>query len=227
MRLPALLRAGHPGPVVAVTLVGAGLAAASGRSGWQIVSVFVTVALGQFSVAWSNDAIDASRDADAGRGDKPVAAGELSRGLAFGLAVAAAAIATGTALFVGVQGIYHIIAVVVAWLYNHPLKNTMFSVLPYAVSFGLLVAYADAEPRPGMIAAGALLGAAAHFANVLPDLEDDAKTGVRGLPHRLGAFGSQVAAAVLLLGSGVLAGYRIDNFVGPVIIAVSVAFAIT
>ena len=34
---------------------------------------------------------------------------------------------------------------------------------------------------------------------MLPDLADDAATGVRGLPHRLGAAGSQVAAAGLLL----------------------------
>ncbi|MEJ1231435.1 MAG: hypothetical protein WDM88_13540 [Galbitalea sp.] len=31
---------------------------------------------------------------------------------------------------------------------------------------------------------GGLLGAAGHFANTLPDLDDDATTGVRGLPHR-------------------------------------------
>ena len=34
---------------------------------------------------------------------------------------------------------------------------------------------------------------------MLPDLADDAATGVRGLPHHLGALGSSVAAAVLLL----------------------------
>ncbi|MGH3680824.1 MAG: UbiA family prenyltransferase, partial [Natronosporangium sp.] len=39
----------------------------------------------------------------------------------------------------------------------------------------------------------------AHFANVLPDLADDAATGVRGLPHRLGAIGSALAATGLLL----------------------------
>jgi 4-hydroxybenzoate polyprenyltransferase len=47
--------------------------------------------------------------------------------------------------------------------------------------------------------AGALLGAGAHFANVLPDLDDDARTGVRGLPHLLGPGGSRLAAAGLLL----------------------------
>ena len=46
-------------------------------------------------------------------------------------------------------------------------------------------------------------GAGAHFANVLPDLDDDARTGVRGLPHRLGAARSAVAAAGLLLAATV------------------------
>jgi 4-hydroxybenzoate polyprenyltransferase len=44
-----------------------------------------------------------------------------------------------------------------------------------------------------------LLGSAAHFANTLPDLEDDAATGVRGLPHRLGRGPSIALAALLLL----------------------------
>jgi 4-hydroxybenzoate polyprenyltransferase len=56
-------------------------------------------------------------------------------------------------------------------------------------------------PPAWLVAAGALLGGGAHFANVLPDLADDAATGVRGLPHRLGPAGSSVVAAVLLLGA--------------------------
>ena len=49
------------------------------------------------------------------------------------------------------------------------------------------------------MAAGALLGAGAHFANTLPDLDDDARTGVRGLPHRLGRARSTAVAAACLL----------------------------
>ena len=81
----------------------------------------------------------------------------------------------------------------------------MFSVVPYLVAFGLMPAFVvvalPGHPAPPawLVAAGALLGGGAHFANVLPDLADDAATGVRGLPHRLGALGSAVAAAVLLL----------------------------
>jgi 4-hydroxybenzoate polyprenyltransferase len=54
------------------------------------------------------------------------------------------------------------------------------------------------RPPWWLVAAGALLGAGAHFANVLPDLDDDARTGVRGLPHRLGWRMSALAAGGLL-----------------------------
>ena len=54
-----------------------------------------------------------------------------------------------------------------------------------------------------MVAGGAL-GAAAHLANVAPDLEDDLATGVRGLPHRLGPRVSAVACALLLGGASIV-----------------------
>jgi protoheme IX farnesyltransferase len=89
----------------------------------------------------------------------------------------------------------------------------VFSVVPYLVSFGALAAFV-ALGRPGspappwwLVAAGALLGGGAHFANVLPDLADDARTGVRGLPHRLGPTGSWVAAGSLLLGATALLAF--------------------
>jgi len=50
-----------------------------------------------------------------------------------------------------------------------------------------------------MVGAAATLGIAAHFLNVLPDLDDDAATGVGGLPHRLGAVRSRVIATALLV----------------------------
>jgi 4-hydroxybenzoate polyprenyltransferase len=49
-----------------------------------------------------------------------------------------------------------------------------------------------------LVAAGAALGGAAHAANVAPDVADDLATGVRGLPHRIGAVPSAVAGALLL-----------------------------
>src|SRR2546421_255165 len=50
-----------------------------------------------------------------------------------------------------------------------------------------------------MVLAGGLLGGGAHFVNVLPDIADDTRTGVRGLPQRLGPTGSWLAGGALLL----------------------------
>jgi 4-hydroxybenzoate polyprenyltransferase len=44
----------------------------------------------------------------------------------------------------------------------------------------------------------------AHLANVLPDLEDDAATGVRGLPHRLGRTRTSLLAPVVLVAATAL-----------------------
>jgi len=56
-----------------------------------------------------------------------------------------------------------------------------------------------------MVAAGGLLGVGAHLVNVLPDLEDDRSTGVRGLPHLLGRTRAGVLApAVLVLASALV-----------------------
>jgi len=49
-----------------------------------------------------------------------------------------------------------------------------------------------------------LLGISAHFANALPDLLDDAETGVRGLPQILGPRASGLVTAATLLGATVL-----------------------
>ena len=82
----------------------------------------------------------------------------------------------------------HLVAVLLAWGYDLGLKSTVWSVVPYTVSFGLLPAFVTlglpGAPWPPWwaTAAGALLGAGAHFANVLPDLDDDLATGVLGLP---------------------------------------------
>jgi 4-hydroxybenzoate polyprenyltransferase len=147
-----------------------------------------------------------------GRAAKPVAVGRV-QAETVGTAAAVAALATvPLSMLSGLPaGTLHVLAVASAWSYNLRLKSTAVSVLPYAVSFGLLPAFVTAglpgHPVVGwLVAAGALLGSGAHFANVLPDLDDDLRTGVRGLPHRIGGGASRATAAVLLLAaSAVLA----------------------
>ncbi len=209
----ALLGSCHPEPTLAVTVVAGALSASSGRDVRGVLAVGAAVLAGQLSVGWCNDYLDRERDRQSGRGDKPVAAGQISARLVGGAAVAALLLCVPLSLLSGpLAGSLHILAVLSAWAYDIRLKSTALSVLPYAVSFGLLPAFVVLG-RPGahgvpawLVVTGALLGSGAHFANVLPDLDDDARTGVRGLPHRLGPAGSRIAAALLLLAaSAVLA----------------------
>jgi heme o synthase len=205
-RALALVKSSHPEPGGAVTAAMTLLAVGVGHRGWSIPGVCAAVAATQLSVGWVNDWLDADRDRAAGRRDKPVASGAVSRravgiaGLTAALAIPFLGLPFGAAATVCIT-----LVGVFALLYDWPLKSTSLSVLPYLVAFGLLPAFVvlalpgSPVPPAWLVAAGALLGGGAHFANVLPDLADDAATGVRGLPHRIGAAGSTVAAALLLL----------------------------
>jgi heme o synthase len=204
-----LVRASHPEPAVAVTLVSALLAIGAGRSPWGVVATAATVLASQLAIGWVNDAIDAPRDAAVGRRDKPVAMGTLSRRTAAILGAVAAVAVVPLGFLSGVPaGLVATLAVTAALLYDWPLKSTVLSVVPYTVSFACLPSFvllgAGKTPPLWLIAAGGLLGAGAHFVNTLPDLADDARTGVRGLPHLLGPRGSLVAAAILLVAATAL-----------------------
>ncbi|MGN9910750.1 UbiA family prenyltransferase [Phytohabitans sp. LJ34] len=211
MRKPwALLRASHPEPGAAVTVAATLLAIGAGHSAAGAALVGLTVLATQLAVGWTNDWLDAERDRAVGRTDKPLAAGAVSR-RAVGIAGLLAAAATPLlGLASGLPAAVTITAALVsALLYNWPLKFTPASVVPYAFSFAALPAFVilalpDA-PRPPLwiVTAGGLLGAGAHFANVLPDLDDDERTGVRGLPHRIGPVWSRAAAAGLLFAATV------------------------
>ncbi|WBB78892.1 UbiA family prenyltransferase [Micromonospora sp. WMMD882] len=205
-----LVKASHPEPALAVTVVAGLLALGVGHDPAGVATVAASVLASQLAVGWSNDLLDAGRDALVGRADKPVVTGTVSRrALTVGTVVAAVACPALASTTNPAAAACLTVALLSALLYNWPLKSSPVSVLPYAVSFGALPAFVvlalpGAPTPPGwLVAAGALLGAGAHFANVLPDLTDDARTGVRGLPHRLGATGSAAAAAALLLAATV------------------------
>jgi 4-hydroxybenzoate polyprenyltransferase len=200
----SLLRASHPEPAAGVTAVAALLSFGLDRPAAGVFGAAATVLASQLSIGWVNDAIDAPRDAAVGRTDKPVAAGKVSRRLVFALGAAAALVCVPLGFLSGVQaGLVSALALASALLYDWPLKSTPASVVPYAVSFTCLPAFvvlgAGKTPPLWLLAAGGLLGAGAHFVNALPDLDDDERTGVRGLPHLLGRRGSLAASGILLL----------------------------
>jgi 4-hydroxybenzoate polyprenyltransferase len=170
---------------------------------------------GQLSIGWSNDALDATRDAAAGRTDKPVATGAISVRAVWIAAFAALLAALAMALAIGVLTAM-ILAVIVGagWAYNLGLKSTLASGLMYVLGFGPIPAYAAStlpgHPVPTWFATvvAALVGLGGHFANVLPDLAVDRATGVNGLPQqvdaRWGAGAVRAIALVLLLSASAL-----------------------
>ncbi len=201
-----LLLASHPAPAAVVTGLATAMTAALGAGAGRTALVALAVGTGQLSVGWSNDWIDADRDRAVGRADKPVVAGLVTEGTLRRGALAAVAVCVAASLATGVgAGLVHLASVAGAWAYNARLKATAWSWVPYAVSFGLLLAFVVLAapggrlPAAWAVAAAALLGVGAHVANTLPDLDDDAATGVRGLPHRLGRRVCGVLAPALLL----------------------------
>ncbi|MEN0102032.1 MAG: UbiA family prenyltransferase [Curtobacterium sp.] len=208
-----LLASSHPGPTLTVTVLAAVIASAVGHPAWLVVLVAAAVAVGQLSIGLANDWIDADRDRSVGRSDKPVAQGLVAVSTVRTAAFVTAGVAVVLSLFLGpVAAVAHLVLVGAGWAYDAGLKRSVWSVAPFVVAFGLLPVVAVAAgpaaqlPAPWAIATGAVFGIAIHCTNVLPDLVDDAATGVRGFPHRLGlhaagvlAFASLVVAAGLVL----------------------------
>ncbi|WP_324649295.1 UbiA family prenyltransferase [Georgenia sp. H159] len=204
--LLALARASHAAPTVVVTGLAVLLGVEAGLAAARVLLVGLAVLCGQLTIGWSNDLLDAGRDRAVGRTDKPLATGQLATRVVTAALAGAVVACAALSLALGWRAaLAHLVVVAAGWAYNLGAKSTVLSWLPYVVAFGTLPAVPwlalspPALPPWWMLAVGALLGAGAHVVNVLPDLAEDAVTGVRGLPHRLGARASGVLAVVVLL----------------------------
>lgn len=209
----ALARSCHPGPTLAVTVLAGLLAQAFDASLVVGVVVVVAVMSGQLVIGWSNDLIDAERDRADGRSDKPLAGGAVARGMVLGALAVSGLITVASSLWLGlIPGLIHLVLLVGSGVvYNAGVKATVWSFVPYALAFGALPAVVwlaasgssdsagtHGAPPGWVMIVGALLGMGAHLLNVLPDLVDDERHGIRGLPHRLGRRRTQLLAPVLL-----------------------------
>lgn len=188
------------------------LAASMGVGTRNLMTLFVAVFSGQLVVGCTNDLLDRERDRRVGRSDKPLAAGEVSVELVRSAAGVASVVCVLTSLMCGLgAGLLHLLGVGAALAYNAGLKSTWLSWLPYSLALGSLPAVVSLSRDPAalpplwMITVGALLGFAAHLLNAMPDLADDAATGVRGLPHRLAPTTVAPMAALTLVAASVVA----------------------
>ncbi len=177
------------------------------------LTVTAAVLTGQLTIGWGNDLLDARRDRQVGREDKPLATGELSAAVVWAAGGLTLLVCVGLSLAAGWRSaaVHLGLVVLSGHAYNVGLKATVLSWLPYAMAFGALPAVVTLAGDPPvappwwMVAVAATLGVAAHLLNAVPDLAEDAVTGVRGLPHRLGARRSRVAATLLLLAATAVA----------------------
>lgn len=231
----------HPGPVVAVTVLVTSLAVSSGTGAGRWALIGAAVFTGQLSVGWCNDAFDARRDTRAGRRGKPLTRGAVGLRTVWGAAFTALALCAVLSLACGAAaGAAHLTGVAAAWAYNLRLKETVVSWLPYVIGFGclpcLVALSLPGGPWPAWwaVAAGALLGVAAHLGDVVADIEEDLRAGVRGLPQRLGPartrlllpFPLVAATAVLVLGpTGSPGGRGVAVLSGVALCAVAAATA--
>ena len=202
--MKSLLKASHFGPtVIEVTVTF--ILALSQYSALSSFRIAIAIFAGQLVVGWSNDLMDYDLDNAAGRLNKPLVSGEL-KAETLKIAIPSALFFAAVLSFVsplGIKGTFiHLLGILSALAYNLKLKTTIFSPLPYAISFGGLpwaVYLSNGERPPMWLFLGfILISVAFHFLNVVKDLSWDIEQGVLGLPQRLGRQRS-IAVAVTLV----------------------------
>jgi 4-hydroxybenzoate polyprenyltransferase len=203
-KVKGLLKAAHFGPTLIVTTISFAVAPFYWWEGPAYVIAF-GVFTGQLVVGWSNDLYDFEDDLKHQRSKKPLVSGlitkkYLQKWLRFMVPFSFVANLLGP---LGIKGgLLYMLGIACGVAYNFYFKFSILSPLPYAIAFAALptsVAISkDINPPMWMIFGGALFGMAAHFINVIKDMDQDQASGIKGLPQRLGKTKSIAAAAVLI-----------------------------
>ena len=211
-RLRGLIQACHFGPTLIVSAIAFGFGTYYWWEGPAYVIAF-TVATGQLVVGWSNDLYDYKDDLAHKRTKKPLVSGlitpqYLTKSLRFMVPFSFFANLFGP---LGIKGgLVYMLGVACGVAYNFYFKFSALSPLPYAIAFAALpssIAISkEITPPLWMLLGGALFGMAAHFINVIKDMEEDHLSGIQGLPQRLGTKNS-ILVAITLVATGVFAIY--------------------
>lgn len=208
-KLSGLRTASHFGPTLIVTAISFGFAKYYWWEGPAVVIAF-GVFTGQLVVGWSNDLYDYADDLSHRRLNKPLVAGSISREFLRKWIKAMLPLSFFVNLIgpLGIKGgLVYMLGIACGVGYNFYFKFSWLSPLPYAIAFAALpsaIAISkEITPPLWMWLGGALFGMAAHFVNVLKDMKADQKSGIRGLPQRLGSRNS-IIVAIALVALGVL-----------------------
>lgn len=206
----SILRACHIGPTSAVTLISFLLASSLWWEGPALVIAF-GIFLGQLLVGFTNDLYDYQDDLKHNRTDKPLVSGKITTAQLKSAIKIVTPLAILVNLFgpLGVNGgLIYLLGVGLGISYNFYFKFTLLSPLPYALAFAALVAAivvaTDRTPPLWLLISSACLGVAAHFANVIKDINEDLKSEIIGLPQKLGKKTSRVIIGILLIGTTLL-----------------------
>jgi 4-hydroxybenzoate polyprenyltransferase len=198
-----LIRASHFGPTLIVTTLSLFFACFYWWEGPALV-IAICFFSGQLIVGWSNDLIDYKDDLSHQRMKKPLVSGlltpkKLKAAIAINAPICVVLNLFGPLGFIG--GGLSLFAVAWALAYNIYFKFTLLSPLPYAIAFASLptcMALSKSEwPPTWMWLGGALFGMAAHFINVIKDMDADRASAIGGLPQRIGTKASMATAAAL------------------------------
>ena len=203
-KLKGLLKAAHFGPTLIVTAISFGFGTHYWWEGPAYVIAF-GVFTGQLVVGWSNDLYDFADDLNHQRTKKPLVSGLITKQylinwLRFMLPFSFVANLLGP---LGIKGgLVYMLGIACGVAYNFYFKFNIFSWLPFALAFAALpscIAISkDITPPVWMWLGGALLGSAAHFINVIKDIDQDRASGIGGAPQRIGKRNSIVVAALLI-----------------------------
>jgi len=203
-KLRGLLKASHFGPTLIVTAISWFFAAHYWWEGPAYVIAF-GVFTGQLVVGWSNDLYDYKDDLMHNRQNKPLVAGVISQSylkhwLTFMVPFSFVANLLGPLSFKG--GLVYMFGISMGVAYNFYFKFNIFSWFPFALAFAALpscIAISKGVTPPvWMWLGGALLGSAAHFINVIKDMDQDRASGIGGAPQRIGKRNSIMVAALLI-----------------------------
>lgn len=204
-KIRGLLKASHFGPTLIVTTISWFFAAHYWWEGPAYLIAF-GVFTGQLVVGWSNDLYDYADDLKHNRQNKPLVSGAISqsylkRWLAFMVPFSFVANLLGPLGFKG--GMVYMFGIAMGVAYNSYFKFNFFSWFPFALAFAALpscIALSKGVTPPvWMWLGGALLGSAAHFINVIKDMDQDRASGIGGAPQRIGKQGSIAVAVILIL----------------------------
>jgi len=202
-KVRGLLKASHFIPSLIVSSIAFGFGVHYWWEGPAYVIAF-TVFTGQLVVGWSNDLYDFDDDQKHQRMNKPLVSGVITEKylrswLIFMIPFSFLVNIFGPLGFKG--GLLYWLGVGFGVAYNFYFKFNSLSPLPFAVAFAILpscIAISkDVTPPLWMWLGGALLGSAAHFINVLKDLDQDRASEIKGLPQIVGKEASMAIAALL------------------------------